>query len=121
MPEPTVFQIEWKTSVDPVKCTPARCSLASTGSPISAPLPYTRLITPGGRPASSSRRIVQYAEKAAVEAGFQMIVLPISAGLTVRLAPIAVKLKGLTAKTKPSSGRYSRRFQTPGDETGSSA
>ncbi len=50
-----------------------------------------------------------------------MIVLPISAGLAVRFAPIAVKLNGLTAKTKPSSGRYSIRFQTPGDETGCSA
>src|SRR6185437_16950205 len=36
---PTVFQIEWKTSVEPVKWIPARCSLASTGSPTSAPLP----------------------------------------------------------------------------------
>ena len=30
---PTVFQIEWKTSVEPVKWIPARCSLARTGSP----------------------------------------------------------------------------------------
>src|SRR5881392_1258224 len=115
---PTVFQIEWKTSVEPVKWIPARCSLARTGSPISAPLPKTRLITPAGSPASSSRRIVQYAETAAVDAGFQMIVSPISAGLVERLAPIAVKLNGLIAKTKPSSGRYSIRFQTPGDDTG---
>ena len=31
---PTVFQIEWKTSVEPVKWTPARCSLARAGSPL---------------------------------------------------------------------------------------
>ena len=50
-----------------------------------------------------------------------MTVSPISAGLVERLAPIAVKLNGLIAKTKPSSGRYSIRFQTPGEETGCSS
>ena len=49
-----------------------------------------------------------------------MTVFPISAGEPLRLPPIAVKLNGLTAKTKPSSGRYSIRFQTPGEETGCS-
>ena len=44
-----------------------------------------------------------------------------SAGAPVRLPPIAVKLNGETAKTKPSSGRYSRRFQTPGLEIGCSS
>src|ERR671936_581924 len=105
MLEPTVCQIEWKTSVEPVKWTPARCSLART-----------RLITPGGRPASSRSFIVQYAEYAAVEAGFQMTTSPITAGLVDRLAPIAVKLNGEIANTKPSSGRYSILFQTPGEE-----
>ena len=54
-------------------------------------------------------------------AGFQTTTFPISAGELVRFAAIAVKLNGETAKTKPSSGRYSRRFQIPGDETGCSA
>ena len=118
---PTVFQIEWKTSVEPVKWIPARCSLASTGSPTAAPLPGRKLTTPGGRPASSSSFSVQYDESAAVEAGFQSTTSPISAGLETRFAPIAVKLNGLIAKTKPSSGRYSIRFQTPGEETGCSS
>jgi len=48
-------------------------------------------------------------------------VLPISAGLVGRLPPIAVKLNGVTAKTKPSSGRYSSLFQTPGEEFGCSS
>ena len=61
------------------------------------------------------------AESACVEAGFQTTVLPISAGEVVRFAPIAVKLNGLIAKTKPSSGRYSSRFQTPADEIGCSS
>ena len=34
---------------------------------------------------------------------------------------MAVKLNGVTANTKPSSGRYSIRFHTPGPETGCSA
>src|SRR6478752_4346783 len=112
---PIVFQIEWKTPVEPVKWTPASSGLASAAEP------KTRLITPGGRPASSRMRIVIHAESAWVEAGFQTTVLPIIAGDVVRLAPIAVKLKGLIANTKPSSARYSIRFQTPGDETGCSS
>ena len=44
-----------------------------------------------------------------------------SAGLAGRFPPIAVKLNGVTAKTKPSSGRYSIRFQIPGEETGCSS
>src|SRR5690242_184496 len=47
--------------------------------------------------------------------GFQTTTLPISAGAAGRLPPIAVKLKGDTAYTKPSRGRYSTRFQTPGE------
>ena len=31
---------------------------------------------------------------------------------------MAVKLNGLTAKTNPSRGRYSMRFQTPVEEIG---
>ena len=61
------------------------------------------------------------ADSACVEAGFQTTVLPISAGEVVRLAPMAVKLNGLIASTKPSSGRYSSRFHTPGDEIGCSS
>src|SRR5205085_821233 len=106
---------------EPVKWTPASSGLASASGPISDPLPKTRLITPGGRPASSNTRIVVQAESACVEAGFQTTVLPISAGAVERFVPIAVKLNGLIARTKPSSGRYSIRFQTPGDEIGCSS
>ena len=38
-------------------------------------------------------------------AGFQTTVLPIKAGAVGRLPPMAVKLNGVTAKTKPSRGR----------------
>ena len=34
---------------------------------------------------------------------------------------MAVKLNGATANTKPSSGRYSIRFQMPRDERGCSS
>jgi hypothetical protein len=59
--------------------------------------------------------------RAAVAAGFQTTVFPISAGAEGRLAPIAVKLNGVTAYTNPSSGRWSSRFQNPGGDTGCSA
>ena len=111
----------WKTPVEPVKCTPARSGWASATPPIVEPGPKTRLMTPGGSPAASSSRSVQYADTVAVDAGFQTTVQPMSAGDVVRFAPIAVKLNGVTARTKPSSGRYSRRFHTPGEETGCSA
>jgi hypothetical protein len=64
---------------------------------------------------------VYHAESAWVDAGFQTTVFPISAGEVVRFAPIAVKLNGLMAKTKPSRGRYSNRFQTPVEEMGCSS
>jgi hypothetical protein len=57
----------------------------------------------------------------AVDAGFQTTVFPIRAADDGRLPPIAVKLNGVTAKTKPSRGRYSIRFQTPGEEIGCSS
>ena len=117
----TLRHIPLKTGVDPVKWMPARCGLESAALPIVAPAPYTRLITPSGSPASCSSLMMKYAEYAAVDAGFQTTVFPISAGLVGRLPAIDVKLKGVTAKTKPSSGRYSSRFQTPGDEVGCSS
>ena len=78
-------------------------------------------MTPGGSPASSSTLSRYQSERTAVEAGFQTTALPISAGAVGRLAAMAVKLNGVSAKTNPSSGRYSIRFQIPGEETGWSA
>ena len=69
------------------------------------------LITPGGSPASSSRRIRKWHTSMVSCDGLKTTVLPISAGAVGRLPAIEVKLKGETTKTKPSSGRYSRRFQ----------
>src|SRR5919201_847438 len=113
--------MELNTAVEPVKWMPASSGDGSAGSPISEPDPYTRLITPGGSPASSYSFISQYAEYAAVDAGFQSTVFPISAHEVGRLPAIAVKLNGVTAKMKPSSGLYSIRFHTPGEETGCSS
>ncbi len=78
-------------------------------------------MTPGGRPAASSSFSTYQFDRIEVEAGFQSTVLPINAGALGRLAPIAVKLNGVTAKTKPSSGRYSTMFQMPRVEIGWSA
>ena len=53
---PMVCHIELKTSVVPVKCTPARSGWLRSTSEIIAASPGTRLMTPGGRPAASRRR-----------------------------------------------------------------
>ena len=55
------------------------------------------LITPGGRPASSSSSISSEAASCWVGDGFQITVLPISAGAVGRLPAIAVKLNGVIA------------------------
>ena len=54
-------------------------------------------------------------------AGFHTTTLPISAAEVGRLPAIAVKLNGVIAYTKPSSGRYSIRFHMPGELIGWSA
>jgi hypothetical protein len=54
-------------------------------------------MTPGGRPASSSRRITKWAANCWVGEGFQTTVLPMSAGAVGRLPAIAVKLNGVIA------------------------
>ena len=105
MRSPIVFHRPWKTSVEPVKWMPASSGLASAGSPTSGPLPGRKLMTPGGRPASSSTFMVYQLERSEVEDGFHSTVLPHIAGAVGRLPPIEVKLNGVTANTKPSSGR----------------
>ena len=51
---PIVFHMLLKTPVLPVKCTPARSRLLSNASLIMPASPGTKLMTPGGIPASSS-------------------------------------------------------------------
>src|SRR5215831_11862832 len=99
-----------KTSVLPVKCTPARSRCERRMFEIIAESPAIMLMTPGGMPAASYSFISQYALYIALDAGFHTTVLPISAGAVGRFAAIEVKLNGVTAKTKPSSGRYSDMF-----------
>ena len=53
-------------------------------------------------------------------AGFQTTTFPINAGAAHKLAQIEVKLKGVMANTKPSNGRYSILFHTPGSDSGCS-
>lgn len=55
------------------------------------------LITPGGRPAASSSRIVWKADSVCVGDGFHTTVLPISAGAVGRFPAMAVKLNGVMA------------------------
>ncbi|SLH20606.1 Uncharacterised protein [Mycobacteroides abscessus subsp. abscessus] len=55
---PTSCHRYWKVAVEPVKWMPASRGSASAISESCTPSPVTMLITPGGRPAASSRRIV---------------------------------------------------------------
>ncbi len=61
------------------------------------PSPVTRLMTPLGRPASSSSCMSSTAACVCVGDGFQSTTLPISAGAVGRLAAIAEKLNGVIA------------------------
>ena len=51
---PIVCHMLLNTAVLPVKCTPARSRCASATSLIATGSPGTKLMTPGGSPASSS-------------------------------------------------------------------
>src|SRR5574341_231211 len=114
-------QSPWKVAVEPVKWSPASSGLARAASPTTGPGPGTKLTTPGGSPAASRSFISLQAERTAVDAGFQTTAFPMIAGAVGRFAAIEVKLKGVTARTNPSSGRYSIRFHWPGGEMGWSA
>src|ERR1035437_8004081 len=75
----------WKVAVEPVKWTPARSRWGRATSETASPRPVTRLMTPGGRPASVSRSMSSDAESCWVVDGFQTTVLPSSAGAGGRL------------------------------------
>jgi hypothetical protein len=108
----------WKTGVEPVKWMPARCGLAMTGLPTSPPDPGMKLMTPGGKPAASISFIRCQPVKTVDDAGFHNTVLPIKAGAVGRLPAMEAKLKGVTAKTNPSSARYSTWSQCPSTDSG---
>ncbi len=94
---PTVRHRCWKVGVEPVKWMPARSGWVSATLETSRPSPGSMLITPGGRPASSSSSMVMLAATCWVGLGFQTTVLPMSAGAVGRLPAIAVKLNGVIA------------------------
>src|SRR2546423_165723 len=118
MCSPTVGRRWRKVAVEPVKWIPARSGWTSAASETACPLPVTMLTTPGGRPAASSSCMRKCAENCWVGLGFQTTVQPISAGAVGRLPAIEVKLNGVIARTKPSSGRWSSRFHVAGGLTG---
>ena len=80
-----------------MKWIPASSREASSTSEISGPAPGSRLITPSGSPASTSRSIVTDAASCCVGEGFQITTLPSRAGAVGRLPAIAVKLNGVIA------------------------
>jgi hypothetical protein len=117
----TLRQMWRKVPVEPVKWIPARRGSAIIGPATGSPSPGRKLTTPSGNPASVSRRITYQLDRAAVVEGFQIAVLPSSAGAVGRLPAIEVKLNGVMASTKPSRGRCSSLFQQPGADSGCSA
>jgi hypothetical protein len=108
------FHSALKVGVEPVKWSPAKSRLSKHASLTGAPRPGKKLMTPSGSPAS--RRMLNTCQLASmlVPEGFQSTTLPICAGVDGRLEPMAKKLKGVMASTKPSSGRYSMRFHVVG-------
>lgn len=101
----------------PVKLIPARSGESVIVSPNSGPAAGTKLITPGGTPASLNILNMVQLDNIAVSDGFQTVAFPIRVGVAPRLAPIAVKLKGEMEAMKPSRPRQSMRFQTLGEWT----
>ena len=65
--------------------------------------------------------MVKWAAYCCVGDGFQITTFPIKAGAVGKFPAMDVKLNGVIASTKPSSGRYSIRFHTPIDDSGWSA
>src|SRR5690606_18593666 len=96
----------------------AKSRCAKHFSPTTGPLVYTKLITPSGNPASFKMSINKAAAYTWVLAGFHTTTLPHMAGAEGKLPLIAVKLKGVTANTKPSKARYSIRLLKPSGEIG---
>ncbi len=94
---PTCAHSFWNVAVEPVKWMPARSGELSATSDTARPSPGSRLITPGGMPASSSSRMVRCAANDWVGEGFHSTTLPISAGAVGRLPAMAVKLNGVIA------------------------
>ena len=103
--DPTDAHRCWKVGVEPVKWMPASIGCGSATSLTTCPWPVIMLMTPAGNPAASNSRMVWCAASCCVGDGFQMTTLPISAGADGRFPAIAVKLNGVMAMTKPSSGR----------------
>ena len=103
-------------AVEPVKCRPAKSGSASATSLTAAAVTGDHVDDARRQPGRLEQPHVWCAASCCVTDGFHTTVLPISAGAVGRLPAMAVKLNGVIATTKPSSGRWSNRFHTPGEE-----
>jgi len=101
----TEVQRRLKVGTLPVKLIPARSGELVIDWPKTGPSDVTKLITPGGRPQSLRTLNRIYVDRTVMSDGFHTTTLPIRAGAVARLPPIAVKLKGEIAATKPSRPR----------------
>src|SRR5215467_12783380 len=101
----TLSAIWTPTAVDPVKLIPRTRIFEINLSPHS-PEPVTRLITPGGKPAFSSRLTRYTAERGVSDAGFKTTVLPhANAGAIFRTGLTTGKFHGVIAATTPTGRR----------------
>ena len=97
----------------PVKWIPPKSGCLKITSPAVDPSMWIKFITPSGRPASLNTSIITFAEYIWDLEAFHTTVLPIKATLEHKLPAMDVKLKGLSAKMKPSIGLYSKLFFIP--------
>ncbi len=102
-----VFHMPWKVPVEPVKCRPANAGLREDRiADLAAASRARSSPRPGGSPASIEDLHDVVVRRGSTSRPASRAPCCPSAPATVgRLPPMAVKLNGVTAKTKPSSGR----------------
>src|SRR5262249_787627 len=105
------------TAVDPVKLIP-RTRVSEINLSPHSPEPITRLRTPGGKPAFSSRLTRYTAERGVSDAGFKTRVLPhANAGAIFRTGLTTGKFHGVIDATTPT-GRRTVEQEKPGRSLG---
>ena len=98
--------------VEPVKLTMSTSGCAVRCAPTPAPSPFTRLNTPGGKPAASIISASNMALSGACSAGFSTIVHPAaSAGATFSITWFIGQFQGVIRAQTPT-GSY--RIMSPG-------
>ena len=99
--------------VAPVNATLSMPGWATSGAPAVGPKPVTTLNTPGGKPASSTRRASSSVDAGVCSAGFTTMVQPAArAGASFHVSSSSGEFHGVTAPTTPTGSRrvYTKKF-----------